>query len=179
MASGLLRSTSMRWRYSVALLLWSGVTAACFGQETRVSTDRPTEIRVRIMDSRTRRPLKKRKVQITFSGMDGQWYHEAMIMTGYTGPDGIAVFSVKQPVPPLMDVMDLAAYPCSFPEAFQMEAILENGVVASWPLSGIQKAERWCTPDSGAAEPQKRPGEVVFFVHPLNLWQNFWYTLLK
>lgn len=33
--------------------------------------DQPTEIRVQIMDSRTHRPLKDHKVQITFSGMDG------------------------------------------------------------------------------------------------------------
>jgi hypothetical protein len=142
-------------------------------------TEQPTEIHVRIMDSRTHRPLKERKIQITFSGMDGQWYHNAMIMTANTGSDGVAVFLVKQPIPPRLGIVDLEGYPCSRPEDFPTQEILENGVVASWPPSGIQKTDQWCTPGPQAAQPQKRAGEVVFFVHPLNMWQNFWFTLLK
>ena len=144
-----------------------------------------TEIRVRIMDSKTRQPLKGRKVQISFSDMDGQWYNKSgvggwpLTMTTRTGPDGIVVFSIKKPIPPLMDIVDLAAYPCSRPEAFPTQEILENGVIASWPLSGLQKADRWCTSDPHVTELQKRSGEVVFFVHPLNAWQSFWYTLLR
>lgn len=142
-------------------------------------TEQPIEIHVRIMDSRTHQPLKQRKVQISFSGMDGRWYDKGLTMTGNSGSDGVTVFVVKQPVPPRMNVVDLDAYPCSRPEDFPTQEVLANGVVARWTSSGIQKADKWCTADPIAGQPQKRPGEVVFFVHPLNVWQNFWYTLLK
>jgi len=138
-----------------------------------------TEIRVRIMDSKTRQPLKGRKVQIIFSRMDGHPHYKPLTVTAYTRPGGILVFSVKKPIPPLMNIVDLAAYPCSRAESFPTQEILENGVIASWPPNGIQKADHWCPPDPHVTEPQKRPGEVLFFVHPLNVWQNFWYTLLK
>ncbi len=104
--------------------------------------------------------------------MDGHPHYKPLTVTAYTRPGGILVFSVKKPIPPLMNIVDLAAYPPT-------QEILENGVIASWPPNGIQKADHWCTPDPHVTEPQKRPGEVLFFVHPLNVWQNFWYTLLK
>lgn len=178
-------------RFSIALLLVTSTVTTCLGQDRSVSTEQPTTfccgnwsvmctgIRVRIVDSKTRQLLKGRKVQVIFSGTDGQWHGKPLTMTAYTGPGGILVFSLKKPIPPLMHIVDLAAYPGSRPEAFPTQEILQNGVIASWPPSGIQKADRWCTPDSHVTEPQKRPGEVVFFVHPLNAWQNFWYALLK
>ena len=141
--------------------------------------EQATAIRVRIMDSRTHRPLKRRKVQIIFSGMDGRRYLNTLVMIGHSGPDGVVVFEVKRPMPPRMEIVDLAGYPCSRPEDFVTREILENGVVAHWPRSGIPKADEWCTPGPQAAQPQQKPEEVVFFVHPLNWWQNFWYTLLK
>ncbi len=111
--------------------------------------------------------------------MDGHPHYKPLTVTAYTRPGGILVFSVKKPIPPLMNIVDLAAYPCSRAESFPTQEILENGVIASWPPNGIQKADHWCTPDPHVTEPQKRPGEVLFFFHPLNVWQNFWYTLLK
>jgi hypothetical protein len=129
-------------------------------------TEQPIEIRVRIMDSRTHRPLKERKIQITFSGVDGEWYHNATIMTTNTGPDGVAVFLVKQPIPPKIDVIDLAGYPCSRPEAFHTQEILETGIVASWPASGIRKADQWCMPGPQVAQPQKKRGKLYSsFIH--------------
>jgi hypothetical protein len=138
-----------------------------------------TEIRVRILDSRTYRALGSRKVQIMFSGADGQWYHNALIMVGNTGADGTVVFEIKEPVPPLTDIVDLASYPCSRPEAFPTHDIIDGGVVAHWPPSGFRKTDQWCTPNPGIAQPTPKPGEAVFFVHPLNMWENFWYTLRR
>jgi hypothetical protein len=135
-----------------------------------------TEICIRILDSRTHRALGSRKVQIDLSGMDAQSYQ---IMVGRTGPDGMVAFEVKEPVPPVVDIGDLASYPCSQPESFPTHDIMDSGVVARWPPSGFRKADRWCTPNPGVAQPTPKPGEVVFFVHPLNVWENFWYTLLK
>jgi hypothetical protein len=123
--------------------------------------------------------MKGRKVQITLSGMDGEWYRNAPIMTGRTGIDGVVVFEIKQSVPPRIDVGDLSGYPCWFPEYIATKEVFERGVVLHWRPSGIKKADKWCTPDSQAHEPQQKPGAVVLFVHPLNAWQNYWYTLLR
>lgn len=196
--SGRLLSFRTMWRRLYIALLLAPVVMTCLGQERNAATEHPTyfccgnwgrvmctEIRVRIMDSKTRQPLKGRKVVIRFSDMGGQWYNESgvggwpLIMTTGTGPGGLVVFSVKKPIPPLMKIADPAAYRCSRSGAFRTREILENGVIASWPLSDIQKADPWCTLDPHVTEPQKRPGEVVFFVHPLSDWQNFWYTLLN
>jgi hypothetical protein len=108
-----------------------------------------------------------------------QWYHDARILVGHTGSDGVVTFDLKQAVPPLVDVVDLSGYPCSRPEAFQTREILDHGVVGVWPRTGIEEADKWCTANAGAPQVEKRPGEIVFYVHPLNGWQNFWYTLRK
>jgi hypothetical protein len=139
------------------------------------TSDQSTEIRVQIVDSRTHRPLKGRRVQITFSGMDGQWYHNAPTMKGRTGSDGVLVLEVKQPVPPRMDVFVWWAYPCSFPEDFSTQEVLKEGMVGHWPPSRFKKAEKWCTADSDAPLPQRRPGEVIFFIHPMNWFVWVWY----
>jgi hypothetical protein len=138
-------------------------------------SDQPTEIRVQIMDSRTHRPLKAREVQITFSGMDGEWYHNAPTIKGRTGPDGVVVLEVKPPVPPRMDVFVWWAYPCSIPEDFSTQEVLGDGVVAHWPLTGIKKADKWCTADSQAPQSQRQPGKVIFFIHPMNRFVWAWY----
>ena len=66
--------------------------------------DNANKIRVQIMDSRTHGPLKDRKVQITFSNSDGQSYHNAPSMEGRTDSDGIVIFEVNQPIPPVIGV---------------------------------------------------------------------------
>jgi hypothetical protein len=139
--------------------------------------DQPTEIRVQILDSRTHRPLKGRRVQITLSGMDGQWYHDSPMMVGNTGSDGAVIFKLGQPVPPLVGVFVWWTYECSEPEDFSVRSILEDGVVAHWPHIGIKKADKWCTADPQAPEPQKQPGTVIFFVHSMNRFVWTWYDL--
>lgn len=139
------------------------------------ASERMVEIRVQILDSRTHRPLKGRRVQLTFSGMDGQWYAKSLMMVGRTTADGVATFQVRQPLPPLVDVVDLQAYPCSHPEEFSTREILEQGVVAQVLRSQFKKVEKWCAPDPQAPQPQRQLGQVEFFVHPLNRWQYAWY----
>jgi hypothetical protein len=118
-------------------------------------------------------------VQITFSDLGGQWQSDALFMTAITGPDGVAVFQLKQPILPRVDILDPAGYPCSQPRDFPTQEILDNGVVARWPDIGVQKLDQWCTPDVQAAPPQQKPGEVAFFVHPFSVLENFWYTLQR
>jgi hypothetical protein len=139
----------------------------------------PTEISVQIMDSHDHRPLKHRKVQITFSGMDGQWYSKARNMTEYTRSDGIAVFEVTEPVPPLIGVFVWWAYPCSRPETFSTDSVTKNGVVAQWPLTGIEKADKSCAADPRAPQPERQAGKVIFFVHPMNRFAWAWYDTWK
>lgn len=142
-------------------------------------SDQKTEIRVQVMDSHTHRPLKHRKVQITFSGMDGQWYHNAPWMIGRTGSDGVADFQFKGPAPPRISVFVWWVYPCSTSQDFLTQTILKDGVVAYWTHSGIKKSDRWCTADSQASQPQRQPGRVVVFIHPLNRFQYAWYDTWK
>src|SRR6266702_4085180 len=91
--------------------------------------------------------------------MDGQWYHNAPKLIGRSGSDGVVVFEVKQPIPPLMDVLDWWAYPCSNPEAYSTRVVLEDGVIALWPTTGIKRADKWCTADSQSPQPQRQPGQ--------------------
>ncbi len=100
-------------------------------------------------------------------------------MIGRTGTDGVVVFQVKQPVPPRVDVLDLQAYPCSRPEDFSTKDILERGIVAHVPPSPFKKVAKWCPANSQAPQPQRQPGEVIFFIHPLNRWQYSWYDLWR
>ena len=154
------------------LMLSALAVALMIGSTVKASPQSATEIRVRILHSKNHHPMKGRRVEIQFTGIDGQWYQDAPHLIVRTHADGVAVFRVKQPVPPQFGIVDLKGYPCSFPEEFSAEEVLQKGVVAHWRLTGVQKADEWCTPDTSATQPQTRPGEVVFFVHPLTFLQR-------
>jgi hypothetical protein len=153
-------------------MLFAVATALIVGFTVTASPQSTTEIRVRILHSKSHLPMKGRKVEIQFTGMDGNWYQKAPYLVGRTHADGTVIFQVKQSVPPRIGIEDLKGYPCSFPEDFSSRDVLERGVVATWSLTGIQKADEWCTPDPNAPEPKAVPGEVVFFVHPLTFRQR-------
>jgi hypothetical protein len=140
--------------------------------------DQPTEIRLQIVDSRTHSPLKGRRVQITFSGADGQ-YQDASAVTGRTASDGVVVFEIKQPIRPVMDVFVWWAFPCSRPEAYSTQTVIEDGVIAQWPPTGIKKLDEWCTANSQATRFQRQPGKVIFMVHPMNRFVWAWYDTWK
>jgi hypothetical protein len=148
------------------------VAALMIGFTVKALPQSATEIRVRILYSKNHHPMKGRRVEIQFSGMDGQWYQNAQHLIGRTQADGMVVFRVKQPVPPRIDIVDLKGYPCSDPEEFSTEEVLQKGIIAHWTLTGVQKADEWCTPDVTATQSQATPGEVVFFVHPLTFLQR-------
>jgi len=160
--------------FSIAL-----IATACCLPAAATTPDNPATIRVRVLDSRTHAPLKGRRIQVTLSGMDGQFHHEAITKIGRSGPDGLVVFDLGATVPPRVDVFDLSGYPCSSPEVFPISDILKDGVVAQVQISTYQKVIDWCTPDNGAAKIEQRPGGVGVLTHPLNILQNFWYTLRR
>ena len=158
------------------LLLFVVCTAMMVAISTTDFAQSTTEFRVRILDSKTHRPLKGRFVQISFSGMEGKHSNDPFQQVGRTQSNGVAIFRVKEPVPPFVDIVDLNGYTCSEGEVFPTRDVIQNGVVAPlWIPKGmkypnLKKADQWCTPDPEAARPQTSAGEIVFLVHRLSLW---------
>lgn len=146
-------------------LICSGfcVAGSAFSQGQTVST--APEIRVRLLDYKTGRPLKGRYVWLTLSDPDGQ-YRATVATEGKTGAGGAAVSRFKTP-PPRILVVTPDDYECTEPEpaGFATEAIVQHGIVGNlidMPL---------CKPHTSAF-PNPRPGELVFYVHRLNLGQR-------
>jgi len=154
------------------LLLVAVLTSTVSGQTGTATPPNEVEMRVRIMDSRSRRLLKGRKVQVDRWDANGKWHP----LVGRTAADGVVVFRIKQPLPPRIAVQALWAYNCAIPREFATQEALDHGVVAAWPHSSSKKADKWCTADSNACQ-QQRPGEITFFVHPLNRLEYAWYSL--
>jgi len=148
-------------------------------QPLATSSDQPTEIRIQILDSRTHRPLKGRRVIISFTDMDGQWLRKPPTSKGRTGSDGVVAFEVKWPVPPRMDVFIWWVYPCSGGEDFSTQEVLGGGLVAHWTPSPFKKVERWCTAGSQAPQQYSQPGKLIIFVHPMNRFVWSWYDMWR
>ena len=88
-------------------------------------------------------------------------------MEGKTRADGAAVFRFKTVLPPRMLVVTPDDYECTEPEpaGFATETIVQRGIVGNLidvPL---------CKPHTSEF-PNPRPGELVFYIHRLNLWQR-------
>jgi hypothetical protein len=137
-------------------------------------SDKPTSIRVQIMDARTHHPLKGRRIVISFLDKNGDFF-KPLTTKGRTGSDGIVVFEVKNPIPPRMGVFVWWVYPCSDSKPFSTQKVLEDGVVTHWSPTAFKKANKWCTADAQAPQSQTQPGRVVFFVHPMNRFVWSWY----
>jgi hypothetical protein len=155
------------------LLIMVVLTSTVSGQTGTATPPNEVEMRVRIMDSRSHQSLKSRKVQVDWWDANGKWRP----LIGRTAADGVVVFRIKQPIPPRIAMQDFWAYNCAIPREFATQEVLDHGVVAAWPHSAIKKADKWCTADSNASQPQQRPGEITFFVHPLNRLEYAWYSL--
>jgi hypothetical protein len=83
-------------------MLFTVAAALMVGFTTTASPQSITEIRVRILYSKSHRPMKGRRVEIQFTGLNGEWYQNAPHLVGRTHADGVVVFHVKQPVPPAL-----------------------------------------------------------------------------
>jgi hypothetical protein len=151
----------MRWLFLVCA---GFCTATAFSQGQKTPTS--PEIRVRLLDYKTGRPLKGRMVWLTLSDHDGQ-YRSIVPMEGDTGADGIAVFRFKTVPPPRILVVPPEDHACTEPEpaGFATEAIVQYGIV------GNLFDEPLCKPHISEF-PNPRPGELVFYAHRLNLWQR-------
>lgn len=139
-------------------------TAAAFSQGQPAPTT--AEIRVRLLDYKSGRPLKGRHVWLTLSDRDGE-YRTTVAMEGKTGADGAAAFVFKT-VPPLrILVVTPDDYECTEPEpaGFSTEQIVHYGIVGN--LTDVPL----CKPHTSEFS-NPRPGELAFYVHRLNLWQR-------
>ncbi len=161
----------------LALVMLTAV-AMTFASQQPVKPSGPiTQVHIQIMDSRTHLPLKGRRVQITFSGPDGQFYKKAPYKIGHTGSDGVVTFEVNEPIPPYISVFPWYAYTCSNTDtgAYSTRSILDDGILASWRLTGNKKADKWCAADSNVPQLPKQPGKVIVFVHPMNRFVWSWH----
>lgn len=155
------------------LLLMVVLASTVSGQTGTTTSPNEVELRVRIVDSRSHRSLKGRKVQVDWWDANGKWHP----LIGHTAADGVVVFRIKQPIPPRISVQDFWAYNCAIPREFATQDVLDRGVVAGWPHSGSKKADKWCIADSNGSQQQRRPGEITIFVHPLNRFEYAWYSV--
>jgi hypothetical protein len=146
-------------------LICAGFCAAVSPSSQGQTAPTAPEIRVRLLNYKTGRPMKGRYVQLTLFDPDGQLSSDAALMKGKTGADGIAAFRLKTKPAPRIAVVALDDYPCTEPEEFKADGILLHGIVGSF--ADIP----YCKPHTSSL-PNPQPGEVVFYVHRLNLWQR-------
>jgi hypothetical protein len=142
--------------------LWMSASTLSQGQ----SAPPAPSVRVRLLDYKTGRPLKGRYVQLTLSDPSGNYGPDAVLLKGKTGADGVVVFRPKAIPSPRVDVVTLDDMPCTAPEEFATDVIVQQGIV------GTQADVPFCKPHTSPI-PNPRPGEVVFYAHRLNLWQRF------
>jgi hypothetical protein len=139
-------------------------TAAAFSQCQKAPT--APEIRVRVLDYKTGRPLKGRHVWLTLSDPDGQ-YRNDVPMEAKTGANGAAVFRFQTLLSPRILVVTPDDFECTEPEpaGFATETIVQHGIVGNLIDTPL------CKPHISEF-PNPRQGELVFYAHRLNLWQR-------
>jgi hypothetical protein len=132
-------------------------------------SDQPTEIRIQVMDSRTHRPLKRKRVDISFFDENGGVVQPPKRI-GKTGSDGVVVLNLKQPIPPRMGVGVWGVYLCTTQPNFPTQAILQDGVITSWKFGhGGDGKDKRCTAKSKAPQPQREPGRIILFGQTMNM----------
>ena len=120
-------------------------------------------IRVRLLNYKTGRPLNGRYVALSLSGPDGN-YHRSEVIRGKTDANGVVVFLFAATPPPRVWVIALDDYSCAEREEFATADILQKGISGNY-------VDARCKPYV-SLPPNPQPGEIVFPVHRLNLWQR-------
>ena len=125
----------------------------------------PANIRVRLLNYKTGLPLKGRYVELVLSGPDGKFPLRAEVVRAETDANGVAVFWFDATPPPRVWVVALDDYVCAEHVEFATADILQHGDAGSYA------DDSRCKPHPSSL-PNPQPGEVVFPVHRLNLWQR-------
>jgi hypothetical protein len=126
------------------------------------------EIRVRLLDYKTGRPLKDRYVQLTVPWPNKvSGYHEEYL-TAKTKKDGVAIFHFSGWLPPAVEVVLLNDWACSDLRPFTTDEVLHQGLVVQFEANH----HPWCR--SHFTQPvTAEPGVIVCYAHRLNLFQRF------
>lgn len=126
----------------------------------------PANIRIRLLNYKTGLPLKSRYVELALSGPDGKFPLHADVLRAETDANGVAGFRLG--VTPLQRVWVIALddYECAKEVEFAVADIVQHG------MAGGYVDDSRCEPHASSL-PSPQPGEVVFPVHRLNLWQRF------
>jgi|SRR6266850_479813 len=146
------------------LLLAVGLFIVGSGVSSGQILSAPVNIRVRLLNYKTGRPLNGRYVALSLSGPDGK-YLRAEVMRGKTDANGVVVFRFTATPPPRVWVIALDDYACAEREEFATADVLQKGI------SGNYVDDARCKPYA-SLPPNPQPGEIVFPVHRLNLWQR-------
>ena len=126
----------------------------------------PSNICVRLLNYKTGLPLKGRYVELALSGSDGKFPLRAEVLRAKTDANGVAGFQFGVSPAQRVWVIALDDYKCAKDAEFATTDILQHGIAGSF-VDDIR-----CKPHAFSL-PSPQPGEVVFPVHRLNLWQRF------
>jgi hypothetical protein len=128
--------------------------------------ERPVEIRVRLINARTGKPIPGKPVRIDSADPSGLW-------RGYleekTGRDGVAIFRLTPPLPRKVDIfLGMGGYwaGCSRGD-YSVEEILKKGAI--WEVEHCLNLPRI----QDRFNP--RPGEVFYFAVHETLWEHLKY----
>jgi hypothetical protein len=125
----------------------------------------PANIRIRLLNYKTGLPLKGRYVELALSGPDGKFPLHANVIRAETDANGVAGFQFGVSPAQRVWVIALDDYECAKDAEFATADILRHGIAGSF-VDDIR-----CKPHAFSL-PSPRPGEVVFPVHRLSLWQR-------
>ncbi len=117
---------------SLFLICAGFCSATAFSQGQTAAT--ASEIRVRLLDYKTGRPLQGRYVWLTLFNSEEQYRNKAVVaMEGKTGTDGTTVFRFSTRPPPKMLVVSADNFACTEPgpTRFAREEIVQNGIVGN------------------------------------------------
>jgi hypothetical protein len=152
-------------RFLLTLVAFFIVKSGIFWGQTSAATQ---QIQVLLLDYRTGQPLKGRYVALSLSNADGKFLR-ADAIRGKTDANGVVVFELSATPPPKVGVA-VDDYACAEHEEFATADILQHGIAGSYVDDNRCKPHVSLLPDA-------IPGQVVFPVHRLNLWQRFWRAL--
>jgi hypothetical protein len=127
------------------------------------------EVRVRVLDYKTGRPVQQRTVGVLLPDNEGQIRNDSVTMLEKTGRDGVAVFRFTQPLPPTLWIIaayTMADWSCTERQEFGTTEVLEHGAVGD--LTAF-----WLCEHHTSSTAIAQPGEVVVYTRHLNPWLRF------
>ncbi len=148
------------------LLMAVGLLIVGSGVALGQTASAPVNLRVRLLNYKTGRPLKGRYVELALSGPDGKFPNRPELMRAETDANGVAEFRFETMPPLRVWVLSLDDYPCAEQVEFATAEIHQHGIAAGYA------DDSRCKPHPTNL-PNPQPGEVLFPAHRLNLWQRF------